>query len=102
MGKEDEILPRRRFPVGPPCRPEAELKMRDVAPANQPLPRDGARHKAFLEIAKAGNIDLLFLGDSITDWFANPRGPNPSNGSQGLGRKLRIHEAEKFGIAVAP
>src|SRR5215467_8826197 len=43
-------------------------------PANQPAPRDDARHKGFLEIAERGNIELLFVGDSITDWFSNPRG----------------------------
>jgi len=34
------------------------------------------RHKAFVETAKAGNIDLLFMGDSITDWWRNPGGTN--------------------------
>jgi len=42
-----------------------------VLPANLPRPRDDNRHKAFLEIAQRGNIDLLFVGDSITDWFSN-------------------------------
>ncbi|MBP8255932.1 MAG: hypothetical protein KAX37_01315, partial [Opitutaceae bacterium] len=35
-----------------------------------PVPRDEkwvARHQGFVEIAKAGNADVLFLGDSITD-----------------------------------
>lgn len=44
-----------RGPAGPP------------SPANVPRPRDDNRHAAFLEIARAGNIDLLFVGDSITD-----------------------------------
>ena len=35
-------------------------------PAAKALNRDNARHKAFLEIAKKGNVDVLFLGDSIT------------------------------------
>ena len=39
-------------------------------PANQPSPRDDARHKGFVEIAQKGDIDLLFVGDSITDWWA--------------------------------
>jgi lysophospholipase L1-like esterase len=34
------------------------------------------KHKAFVEIAKEGNIDLLFMGDSITDWWRNPGGTN--------------------------
>ncbi|MBP6507096.1 MAG: GDSL family lipase, partial [Opitutaceae bacterium] len=40
--------------------------------ATVPVPRDEkwvARHKGFVEIAKAGNIDVLFLGDSITDFW---------------------------------
>src|SRR5688572_19349964 len=39
-------------------------------PANEPSARDDARHKSFVEIAQRGNIDLLFMGDSITDWWA--------------------------------
>src|SRR5207244_3581477 len=35
-------------------------------PAAKPLNRDNERHKKFLEIAKKGNVDVLFLGDSIT------------------------------------
>ncbi len=31
--------------------------------------RMGARHDGFVETAKKGNIDLLFHGDSITDWW---------------------------------
>ncbi len=31
--------------------------------------RMGPRHEGFVEIAKAGNIDLLLHGDSITDWW---------------------------------
>jgi lysophospholipase L1-like esterase len=45
-----------------------------------PFARDDARHKSFVEIAKAGNIDLLFVGDSITDWFFYGRGANPATG----------------------
>ncbi len=40
-----------------------------------PKPRDGAwmeMHKSFLVVAKKGNVDLLFLGDSITQgWNEN-------------------------------
>lgn len=41
--------------------------------ATEPAPMTGnnlARHEGFVEIAKAGNIDLLWVGDSITDWWA--------------------------------
>jgi len=43
------------------------------SPATEPRPRDDARHQSFLEVAKAGNIDLLFVGDSITDWWRQPQ-----------------------------
>src|SRR5918912_439614 len=36
--------------------------------------RNDMRHQTFVDIAKKGNIDLLFVGDSITDWFYWPRG----------------------------
>jgi lysophospholipase L1-like esterase len=42
-----------------------------LGPATEPRPRDDARHQSFLEVAKAGQIDLLFVGDSITDWWRN-------------------------------
>jgi lysophospholipase L1-like esterase len=34
-----------------------------------------AKHNANLEVAKAGDIDLLFMGDSITDFWRNDTGP---------------------------
>ena len=44
-----------------------------LPPATEPRPRDDARHQSFLTIAKEGNIDLLFVGDSITDWWRQER-----------------------------
>ena len=45
--------------------------------ATNPQPRDAnwlKRHEGFLEITKAGKIDLLFIGDSITDgWRSGGR-----------------------------
>jgi lysophospholipase L1-like esterase len=45
--------------------------------ATTPAPKDQARHDGFMElvgIAKKGNIDVVFLGDSITDgWRGNGR-----------------------------
>ncbi len=39
-------------------------------PATVPeAPRNLNRHNSFVEIARAGNIDLLWVGDSITDWW---------------------------------
>ena len=33
-----------------------------------------AKHEANVEVAKAGDIDVLFMGDSITDWWRNESG----------------------------
>lgn len=49
--------------------------------AIHPVPRDKGwvkRHEGFVEIAKKGDVDLLFLGDSITDFWRN-RGSNVWN-----------------------
>ncbi len=35
--------------------------------ATAPVPKDVPRHEGFLKIAEAGGINLLFIGDSITD-----------------------------------
>jgi lysophospholipase L1-like esterase/ketosteroid isomerase-like protein len=43
--------------------------------ATEPMPREQAwvdRHDGFVEIAKKGNIGVLFLGDSITDNWRKP------------------------------
>jgi lysophospholipase L1-like esterase len=50
-----------RGPAGPPM------------PATVPFenPRNATRHQGFLDVARAGNIDLLFVGDSITDGWRN-------------------------------
>lgn len=34
-----------------------------------------AKHNANVAVAKAGNIDVLFMGDSITDFWRNESGP---------------------------
>jgi lysophospholipase L1-like esterase len=45
------------------------------APANIPLPRNDNRHRTFVEIANGATIDLLFVGDSITDGWRNAGQP---------------------------
>ena len=48
----------------------AAEKKSTAASATDPAPRDAkwvARHDGFVAIAKKGDVDLLFLGDSITD-----------------------------------
>jgi lysophospholipase L1-like esterase len=39
--------------------------------AIRPVPRAANRHDSFVELAKKGDIDLLLLGDSITDLWRN-------------------------------
>ncbi len=40
-------------------------------PATTPINRDIARHKEFLAIAKKGGVEVVFLGDSITQGWGN-------------------------------
>ena len=44
-------------------------RLNTAATFTQTPQRMGPRHEGFVEIAKAGNIDLLLDGDSITDWW---------------------------------
>jgi lysophospholipase L1-like esterase len=44
-------------------------RLNTAATFTQTVQRRGPRHEGFVEIAKQGNIDLLLLGDSITDWW---------------------------------
>ena len=70
-------------------------------PANQPAARDDNRHRAFLEIAQRGNIELLFVGDSITDWFSNPRSQAqaPAAGLDVWNKYFGDFKPANFGIA---
>jgi lysophospholipase L1-like esterase len=66
-----------------------------VNTATNPAPRDPAwvqRHEGFVKIAQAGGVDLLFLGDSITDFWRN-RGSNVWNHYYG------VRHAANFGIS---
>jgi len=44
-------------------------RLNTAATYTQTTQRMGARHEGFVERARAGNIDLLLHGDSITDWW---------------------------------
>jgi lysophospholipase L1-like esterase len=65
-----------------------------LGPATEPRPRDDARHQSFLEVARAGNIDLLFVGDSITDWWRQPQ-----RGLPVWNEYFGSYKAANFGIA---
>jgi lysophospholipase L1-like esterase len=44
-------------------------RLNTAATYTQTVQRMGPRHEGFVATAAAGNIDLLLLGDSITDWW---------------------------------
>ena len=44
-------------------------RLNTAATYTQTQQRMGPRHESFVEIAKKGDIDILFHGDSITDWW---------------------------------
>ncbi len=50
------------------------------------------RHEGFVEIAKKGDIDLLFMGDSITDWWARA-------GKAVFDANFASYKTANFGIA---
>lgn len=53
-------------PVAKPAAQGPDLAAPKFAKDGSPEPGFVKRHEGFVEIAKAGNVDLLFLGDSIT------------------------------------
>lgn len=59
-------------------------------PATTPMNRDIPRHKAFLALAKKGGIDVLFLGDSITQGW---------EGNKAWKRHFEPLKAANFGIS---
>ncbi len=81
----------------------AALLAANLARANtaiEPLPRDEhwmQRHDAFVAEAKRGGIDVLFLGDSITDFW---RDTDPQRGGRAVwDREFAPLHAGNFGIS---
>jgi lysophospholipase L1-like esterase len=60
---------------GPPAARGARGPAAALGPATVPIPRDDNRHRTFLEIARGAPIELLFVGDSITDGWRNAGQP---------------------------
>ena len=60
-------------------------------PAITPMNRDVDRHKKFLAIAKKGGVEVLFLGDSITQGWEQ-------NGSKAWKKHFEPLKAANFGI----
>jgi lysophospholipase L1-like esterase len=69
--------------------------------AVKPAPRDAnwmKRHEAFVAIAKKGSVDVLFLGDSITDaWGGEGHGAKAA-GAQIFEKEFLPLKAANFGI----
>ncbi len=65
--------------------------------ATIPIPRDPPAHQNFLRIAKKGNIDVLFLGDSITDDWGG-EGHNPeAPGAAVFAKEFKPLKTANFG-----
>ena len=56
-----------------------------------------AKHQANLEVAKQGDANVLFMGDSITDFWRNPDGP--FGGKPVLDKYFGQWKVANFGIA---
>jgi lysophospholipase L1-like esterase len=69
--------------------------------ATEPAPKDERwlqRHEAFVAEAKRGDIDMLFLGDSITDFW---RDTDPQRGGKAVwDREYAPLKAANFGISA--
>lgn len=67
--------------------------------ATNPVPRDPKwvkRHEGFVEEAKKGGVDILFMGDSITDFW---RVSGPKGGSNVWAKFYAPRHAVDFGIS---
>ncbi len=82
--------------------PAVDPALRDPAKnsAIRPEPRDPKwvqRHEGFVQEAKQGGVDVLFLGDSITDFW---RDHNPKRGGRPVwDREFAPLHAANFGIS---
>ena len=68
-------------------------------PAIVPTPYQDARHQSFVEIAKQGDIDLLFCGDSITDFWRNNDPASKHNGKAVFDKYFGNYKVANFGIS---
>lgn len=67
--------------------------------AVKPVLKNKDRHEKFLEIAKKGNIDLLFLGDSITDAWGGEGHRGNAPGSKVFTKEFEPLKTANFGIS---
>jgi len=80
-------------------------KKNPAATASPRLTKDGKadagwakRHDGFVEIAKKGDVDVLFLGDSITDGWRNFNPKNKAGGKNVWEKSFAPLKAANFGI----
>jgi lysophospholipase L1-like esterase len=69
--------------------------------ATRPAPRDAGwkkRHEGFVAMAKKGGVDLLFLGDSITDLWGGEGHRDASQGGEIFRQEFEPLKAANFGI----
>lgn len=79
-------------------------ELRDPAKnsAIRPEPRDAnwvKRHEGFVEIAKKGGVDVLFLGDSITDFWRREQTDRQVGGKKVWDREFGALRTANFGIS---
>lgn len=78
------------------------LRDPDKNSAIRPAPREPGwmrRHDGFVEIAKKGGVDVLFLGDSITDFWRRDQTEKQVGGKKVWGREFASLHAANFGIS---
>ena len=84
------------------ARPARAERQQAVGTATTPAPREPTwrkRHEGFVALAKKGDIDVLFLGDSITDLWGGEGHLARSQGDKLFRRQFVPLKAANFGIA---
>jgi lysophospholipase L1-like esterase len=84
-------------PPGSACAREPQATNSATTPAPRVSLRN--RHEKFVEIARRGNIDILFLGDSITDLWGGEGHLARSQGAKIFQRDWEPQKTANFGIA---
>jgi lysophospholipase L1-like esterase len=84
----------------PAGRAQAQERKRENS-AVKPVPRDQRwlkRHEQFVSMAKKGDIEVLFLGDSITDAWGGEGHSAKSSGREIFEKEFQPLKAANFGI----
>src|SRR5258706_9287560 len=98
------LLAQGQAPAGAPAAggpPRGAGQRGPAPPANVAFhnTNNDARHQTFADIAKKGDIDLLFVGDSITDWFYWPLRGGEATGGKVWEANFAPLKAADFAIA---